>query len=180
MLRLETPRLILREFREDDFSAVYDFESRPETQRYEHHIPSQEQIRAQLAQLVVDSARLPRTSCRLAVTLRGDDTPRGRISLKLNWEESREWEIGWTIHPDLWGRGYASEAAHAMLEFAFRTCGAHRVVAFCNAHNAASERVMQKIGMQREARLRESRWWNGAWCDELLYAILEREYEQKP
>ncbi|HZU85866.1 MAG TPA: GNAT family protein [Anaerolineaceae bacterium] len=177
---LITPRLILRDFREDDFAAVRAWEERPEVRRYEHHAPTPEQTREQLRWLVEHAGQSPRTSYRLAITLPGDDTPRGRISLKINWEEIREWEIGWTLHPDHWGRGYASEAARAMLELAFTQLNAHRVVAYCNVNNAASVGVMQRIGMRQDARLRETRWWNGAWADEYVYAILERDWGQAP
>ncbi len=64
-----------------------------------------------------------------------------------------------------------------MLELAFGALGAHRVEAYCNANNHASVRVMEKLGMQRDGHLRETRWWNGAWADEFVYSILEREWQ---
>lgn len=186
MLQLLTPRLILRDFSEDDFEAVRAWEERPEVQRYESSIPTPEKTREQLRMNAQEVAAAPgkpgekiRASYRLALTLPGSHTPIGRISLGLNWTIIREWEIGWTLHPDFWGRGFASEAARAMLEMAFTLCNAHRVVAYCNVHNTPSVRVMQRIGMRQDGRLRETRWWNGAWADEFIYAILERDWEQK-
>ena len=186
--QLSTPRLILRDFRADDFDAIRAWEEHPEVQRYEHHAPTPEQTREQLRKLVEETARFPllpegkkgellRTSVRLAITLPGDDTPIGRVSLRLNWAEIREWEIGWTLHPDHWGQGYATEAARAMLELAFTRLNAHRVVAYTNFHNAPSVAVMRRLGMQQDALLRETRWWNGAWADEYVFAILEREWK---
>jgi len=80
------------------------------------------------------------------------------------------------MHPDEWGKGYASEAARRVLAFAFEELDAHRVIAFCDAENRASERVMQKLGMRREAHMLQTRLLRGEWRDELLYAILDSEW----
>ncbi len=179
-MELLTSRLILREFCAADFDAVHAYESNPETQRYEQVVvATEEQTRRYLADAQAWAREQPRTRFRLAITIPPDEAARGRISLALNWPEIREWEIGWTVDPLLWGRGYATEAAQAMLGFAFGEEGAHRVVAFCNANNRASARVMEKLGMQRDGYLRETRWWNGAWADEFVYSILDHEWQDR-
>ncbi len=176
-MELYTPRLILREFCATDFDAVHAYESNPETQRYEQMVvATEEETRRYLADAQAWAKEEPRTRYRLAITIRPGDEAHGRISLVLNRPEIREWEIGWTVDPRLWGRGYATEAATAMLGFAFGELGAHRVVAFCNAHNCASAQVMEKLGMQQDGHLRQTRWWNGAWADEFVYSILEGEW----
>jgi ribosomal-protein-alanine N-acetyltransferase len=168
---------------------MFAYESNPKTRRYEQVAPpTEEEIRCYLAdsQAWAASPEQPRTRYRLAITIRPasagrvrgpEDSACGRISLILNWPEIREWEVGWTVDPRFWGRGYATEAAWAVLGFAFGELGAHRVVAFCNANNRASARVMEKLGMQRDGYLRQTRWWNGAWADELVYSILDHEWQ---
>ena len=123
-----------------------------------------------------DAQKVPRIAYRLAVTIRPDDLPRGAIKLKLQYAESREWEMGWRIAPALWGQGYATEAAWGVLDYAFKELNVHKVVAFCKTLNVASWRVMEKLGMTRDGLLREDRIWNGAWSDAFLYSILEREW----
>ena len=110
------------------------------------------------------------------MTLRPDDEVRGRVTLTLVNESIREWEIGWAIHSDLWGKGIATEAARRVLEFAFVELRSHRIVAFSYAQNVASTRVMEKLGMQRDGCLRETRSWQGGWADEAVFSILEREW----
>ncbi len=176
-MHLTTPRLLLREFRDDDFPAVWDYQQRAETHRYETEvIPSPDAVRQMIRDIQAKAQESPRTFYRLGVTVPPDDGLIGHVKLALLRLEAREWEIGWAIHPDHWGKGYASEAARAMLDFAFHQVGAHRVIAFCNANNAASARVMEKLGMVRDGHLRESIWWNGGWSDEFVYAILDREW----
>lgn len=172
---LETPRLTLREFRAADFDALYALQRRPESVRYE---PDQDadSVRLYLHEANLQAQVKPRTHFRLAMTIRPDDAVRGFIGLALNIELIRDWEIGWLVHPDEWGQGYASEAARRVIDFAFRELKAHRVIAFCDADNAASERVMQKLGMRREALMLQTRLLRGRWRDELLYAVLESEW----
>jgi ribosomal-protein-alanine N-acetyltransferase len=176
-MELHSQRLSLREFRQNDFEAVREFESNPETHRYERAVPEVSATRAYIDRAVAWSRENPRSHYRLAVTLVPEDLVRGRVSLTLNNAEIREWEMGWAVHFRYWGNGYATEAARAVLGFAFGELRAHRVVAFCNALNTASTRVMDKIGMQPEGRLRETRWWNGGWADEFVYAILDRDWD---
>jgi ribosomal-protein-alanine N-acetyltransferase len=178
MMELQTKRLLLREFLPDDFAAVREYESREETYRYEKPLACDAGVRAYIDQSIAWTQENPRTHYRLALTIPPDLTARGRISLAQTFAEIREWEIGWTVDWRCWGQGYATEGALMMLEFAFTTLGAHRVVAFCNTMNKASVRVMQKIGMAQDGHLRQTLWWNGGWMDELLYSILESDWNQ--
>jgi len=138
---------------------------------------SEAETLTRLAWFINDQPGVSPTHQRFAITTQSDDLARGWIILKLNNAEIREYEIGWTVRRADWGKAYAPEAASVVLRYAFKEMNAHRIVAFCHAENAASVRVMEKLGMQREGRLRETRRLNGIWCDELVYAILERDFK---
>jgi len=84
--------------------------------------------------------------------------------------------IGWSIHPDFQGKGYAGEAARALLDFAFVKRGLHRVTANGDPRNLASTRLMERLGMRREGTMLKSQFIKGAWQDEVLYAILREEW----
>jgi RimJ/RimL family protein N-acetyltransferase len=176
---LTTPRLAIRELQiDDDWDGLYALYSDPDYQRFESPVLSKDQTLEKLEGYIQEAKSQPRTSYWLAVIVPPDDTLIGKIALRLNNSSIREWEIGWGIHPACWGRGFAPEAAKAMLELAFKHLDAHKVVAFCHANNRASIRVMEKIGMRREAWLRETRYLNGQWFDEYAYGILEKEYKE--
>ncbi|MFN8376424.1 MAG: GNAT family protein [Anaerolineae bacterium] len=177
-MELHTPRLVLREFQAGDFEAVYAYETRAETHRYEQNIVSAASIRETLEQAQRWAHDNPRIYYRLAVTLCPTRQVIGHVSLILNHPQISEWEIGWTIDPDYWRKGYATEAARAVLDMAFRQLQAHRVVAFCHVLNAASVAVMEKLGMQQEGRLRQVRCWNAGWSDEFVYALLESDWRR--
>jgi RimJ/RimL family protein N-acetyltransferase len=86
-------------------------------------------------------------------------------------------EIGWVIGRPHQQRGYATEAARALVAHAFETLGAHRVVATCQPQNIASWRIMEKLGMRREAHFRQHLPRpNGEWWDEYFYALLAQDH----
>lgn len=176
IMQLTTKRLILRELQQGDYPAIHAMESDPEVIRFEHNRLNNEEIRLRFDLMLNDQHSTPRVAYRFAITLRPNDMARGRISLILNNPVIGEWEIGWTMHREEWGKGYAPEAAREVLRFAFSELKAHRVMAFCHAENAASVRVMEKAGMQREGRLRKVRWLHDQWHDEFVYSILDEEF----
>ena len=85
-------------------------------------------------------------------------------------------DLGYAIRYDRWGRGYATEASRAMLDFGFRVLGLHRISAACGPENRASQRVVEHLGMQPEGRIRDHVFTNGAWRDSLTYSLLEHEW----
>jgi ribosomal-protein-alanine N-acetyltransferase len=172
-----TSRLLLREFVEGDYLALFDLDSRPEMHTYERELPGEAETRRTLDEYIRNQGEEPRTTYKFAITIPPDETARGILKLSREWEAIREWEVGWAIHPDDWGKGYAREAARQVLDWAFKELNVHRIVAFCHSGNSASVRVMEKLGMHQDGRLRETRWLGGSWWDEYVYSILEREWK---
>src|SRR5215831_8922711 len=111
-----------------------------------------------------------------AVVERASGTTVGDVALQWVSERDRTAEIGFIFDPRHQGRGFATEAARAMLEWAFETASVHRVVGRLEARNAASARVLEKLGMRLEAHLVKNEWVKGEWQSELVYAILDREW----
>jgi len=172
-MRLETPRLLLREFAADDWPAVLAYQSDPRYLRYyAWESRTAEQARA-FVQMFVDQQREePRTRYQLAVTLRATGELIGNCGIRRAAADSHEAEIGYELSPDQWGRGYATEAVAAILRFGFDTLRVHRVAAWVVAENVASARVLAKNGLRLEGRLRDKESFKGRYWDVLLYARL--------
>jgi RimJ/RimL family protein N-acetyltransferase len=100
----------------------------------------------------------------------------GDVSLQWVSDRHKTGEIGFIFDRAHQGRGYATEAARAFLAFAFEGMGFHRVIGRLEARNTASARVLEKLGMRREAHLVENEWVKGEWQSELVYAMLEHEW----
>ncbi|MWV46800.1 GNAT family N-acetyltransferase [Paenibacillus sp. HJL G12] len=172
---LETERLIIREYRDDDRESVHRYASDPIVTRYTLWGPNTlEDTQAHIAMMLTMQREEPRTGYEFAVTLKSGGELIGGVGLHVNGSNG---EIGYCYHPDYWGRGYAYESALAMLELGFTQLGLHRIYATCRPENTGSERVMQKLGMQKEGHLREHLRSNkGGFVDSYLYSILIQDY----
>ena len=100
----------------------------------------------------------------------------GELMLRLTDAENRQGEIGWSLHPDAQGQGFATEAAREMLRLGFEDLGLHRIDAESDARNAASLRLMERLGMRREAHFVEDEFLKGEWTSSIVCAILESEW----
>jgi RimJ/RimL family protein N-acetyltransferase len=179
-MELRTPRLLLREYEEDDWVAVHRYGSNPDVMRFITYSANTEEDTQNFIQRVrVAAVQDPRQKWELAITSTADGGLLiGGCGLWWTHADNHEAEIGYLLDPTFWRKGIAAEAARALLGFAFTQLGAHRVIARCNADNPASARVMEKGGMQREAHFRQKLWGHGRWWDEYVYAILDAEWSQ--
>jgi RimJ/RimL family protein N-acetyltransferase len=125
---------------------------------------------------VQQQAERPRCKFQFAITFPNDDRVIGNCGSRCKAENDWEADIGYELAPEYWSRGYATEAALAMVNFGFQTLKLHRISAWCIAANTASARVLEKVGMQLEGWLRENEYFKGRWWDTLLYGLLESEW----
>ncbi len=119
----------------------------------------------------------PRRRFQLGITLSEGGEVMGSCGIRRKTENEWEADIGYDLAPEHWGRGYATEAALAMVAFGFRELGLHRVSSWCIADNVASARVLERVGLRMEGRLRENEYFKGRWWDTLLYGMLEDEWK---
>jgi RimJ/RimL family protein N-acetyltransferase len=145
---------------------------------YEWSSRAEEEVRQFVQAFIDQQNERPRTMFQFAVTLEPEGRLIGNCGIRKRTSEAFEADMGYEIDPDFWGNGYATEAARAVLAFGFEQLALHRVWANCIAENRASAHVLEKIGMQLEGRLRENVRMKGRWWDTLIYAILDREWQE--
>lgn len=176
-MELKSDRLILRELSEKDLDFMYEMERNELVYFYEEdEEPSKEQVHKAYSKRINSMKKSKDEYFILLISTHAEGNPVGQVNIQLNWEEIREWEIGYALHPDYWGNGYASEAAKLLIENIFKNFNAHKVVAFCNGNNKKSANLLERIGMKRDGVLREGRRWRNEWCDEFVYSMLEKDY----
>jgi RimJ/RimL family protein N-acetyltransferase len=178
---LETERLTLRPFEAGDLEAFYEMHSDAGVARWlRNDARTLEETRDLLERKIVGAA-LEEEGQWLGAAAVLRETRELVADVSLNWvsEQHKQGELGFVVHPRHQGRGYATEAAWPMLDFAFDTLGLHRVVGTLEARNAASARVLEKLGMRREGHLVETEWIKGEWQSELVYAVLDREWRDQ-
>jgi RimJ/RimL family protein N-acetyltransferase len=176
-LPIETNRLRLRPFVPGDLGALLAVQSREDVHRWLYSTPrTEDEVRATIELWIARVRDAPETGIPLAVELAATGQFVGDVTLTIEPPEQRQGEIGFIFHPEHQGRGYATEASAAVLALAFDTYDLHRVCGRLEARNIASARVLEKLGMRREAHLIENEWVKGEWQSELVYALLAREW----
>lgn len=174
---IETPRLLLREFREDDAQDVHAYARQPEVAQFMDWGPNTaEQTAEFLDRKWAEQARWPREEVNLAVEHLADERVIGSVRLAVTDRAHRSGDLGYSFNRDYWRQGYATEAAAALVEVGFGTLGLHRIWAECDVENLGSWGVMQKLGLRREAHLRHGKLIKGQWRDRYIYAVLAEDW----
>jgi RimJ/RimL family protein N-acetyltransferase len=179
---LETDRLVLRPFEPGDLDELYEIHSDEKGARWLYNeARTRDEVEALLERKIAGaSIGAEGDWLSAAAVLRSNGDLVCDVSLLWASEVHKQGEIGFIAHPAHHGHGYATEAARPLLAFAFETLGLHRVVGSLEPRNVASARVLEKLGMRREAHLVENEWVKGEWQSELVYAMLAREWTSRP
>jgi RimJ/RimL family protein N-acetyltransferase len=175
---LATERLVLRRFRPDDLDAFVAYRSDPGIARYqswEAPYPP-DQARQLLRELQKTHPDTPGEWFQFAVARRHTDRLIGDCAAHVRADDPRQAEIGFTVAAGHQGHGYASEAVRRLLRYLLIERDKHRVSATCDDRNTRSAAVLERVGMRREGHLLESTWSKGEWTNDLLYAVLHREW----
>jgi RimJ/RimL family protein N-acetyltransferase len=178
---LQTERLLLRPFTTGDLDALLAIQSRDDVTRYLYWDPrTAAEVREVLDRKVRSTAIVAEgDNLSLAAVLRESGELIGDCSLRWLSAEHRQAEIGFIFHPDHHGHGFATEAAAALLALAFDDLKVHRAIGRLEARNTASARVLERLGMRKEAELVENEHVKGEWQSEVVYALLEREWASR-
>jgi RimJ/RimL family protein N-acetyltransferase len=177
-----TTRLSIRPATADDLDATWAFRRLPEVSEWLTHSVRD---RAHYAEVFLEPGRLAST-----LVLELDGTVVGDLMLRIEdpWSQTevrdqargRQAELGWVLAPEHAGRGYATEAARELLRICFEDLDLYRVTALCFADSEPSWRIMERIGMRREAHnVRDSLHRTRGWLDGYGYALLAEEWRAR-
>jgi len=135
-LPLETPRLIMREFKKSDLKAVHAYSSLDEVARYLVWGPNTlNQSKEAIEGFLDDQRARPREIFDVAITLKPKREVIGGVGVRITDKDNLTGELGYTLHPDYWGYGLATEASYAMLDAGFNMLGLQRIGAHCDQRN---------------------------------------------
>lgn len=177
---LQTARLRLRPFAQDDADALYALQSNPRVLRYWDAPPWTEPARAQAFLAACLQMQEEGSGARFALETLADNAFIGWCSM-FRWNrEYRSLGIGYCLDEPAWSQGYATEAVHAMLQWAFGALDLNRVEAELDTRNAASARVLEKLGFEREGLRREDCIVSGEVSDSWIYGLLRRDWQHLP
>ena len=174
---IETPRLIMRRFRDTDLVPFAAYRNDPQVARYQSWEGITEaEVVAFIAEQREARAGMPGAWLQVALELREDGALVGDCALKTEAGDARLGEIGYTLARAYQGWGLASEAVAALLDYAFGGLQMHRIVAQVDCENRPSVALLARLGFRREGHFIRNTWFKGAWADEYLYAMLAAEW----
>jgi RimJ/RimL family protein N-acetyltransferase len=174
---LHTVRLLLRPFKDSDANALFALHSNAYVLRYWDAPPWNEPVRAERFITACRQIAEAGTGTRLAVDRVSDGAFIGWCSLTRWNRDYRSASMGYCFDDAAWGHGYATEAAWALLQWAFDALEMNRVQAETDTRNAASARVLEKLGFVREGTLREDCVVSGEVSDSWVYGLIRREWQ---
>ena len=178
---IQTARLIIRPFEAADVDEVFEYHSRPDVVQYLYWQPRNRSEVEKVLEQRIATKTLNKEGASLVLAVALIETGKVIGDLYLMWrsEEHQQGEIGFVFNPDYQGQGYATEASKVMLAIGFEEFGFHRIFGRCDARNVASYKLMERLGMRREAHLVQNEFFMGEWSDELVYAILKDAWRQR-
>ncbi|MGW6198069.1 GNAT family N-acetyltransferase [Kribbella sp. NPDC055110] len=180
-LPIETDRLTLRRYVENDYDDLLKLQSNPDVTRfllYDVRTPEQvkEALTGRLADVPMDSDGQALT---VAVVLRDTGQHLGEVTLFMNSVEHRTGELGYVFHPESHGHGYAAEASVELLRLGFEELGLHRIIARLDARNTGSVNLLKRLGLRQEAHFVQNEYLKGEWTDELVFAMLYSDWDKR-
>jgi len=177
---LNTRRLLLREFSENDAADANLYEGDPEVVRYATHgVRSLAESLTHIQGVLAESRSKTRRVYDFAIVRREDTQLIGRCGMKLTDAEPSEAMLWYVLARSAWGQGYAVEAGRAVLAFGFDELRLHRIFVDIDPRNAGSLRVAEKLELRREAHFLENAWIKGEWTDTMIFARLDREHRAR-
>jgi len=180
-LRMETERLIVRRFEERDVPDILEYSRHEASDEHRRRNvdwePTEESVRQWWTPMIAMKPEEAIQWLSLVVELKSRRRLIGNIGFNAKRiEDGFQGQIGWILGKAYEGRGYATEAATALLDYLFRTVGFHRVYAMTSPDNRRSWRLMERLGMRREAHFVKNCHHDSGWTDEYVYAILAEEW----
>jgi RimJ/RimL family protein N-acetyltransferase len=180
-LQLQSPRLNLRGLRPEDAAAICAYRALPEVARFQSW---QSFGPADADRLIADQAGIvpdtPGTWQQLALITRDAGEMIGDCGIHFPKDDLNQVELGITLSPTHQRQGLAAEALQSVLRYAFESLGKHRAWAITDAQNHAAARLFRSLGFRQEAHFVEHVRFKGAWSSEYLFALLYREWQQRP
>jgi RimJ/RimL family protein N-acetyltransferase len=178
-MELVTDRLTLDALQMADAPGLFGYRADPEVWRYQNWRPeSLAEVEHFIRKQSAISTPAAGQWVQRAIRLRGDGALVGDLGFCLSGDGQAEFGIN--LAPPRQGQGIAREASRALLDYLFGTLGVHRVHASVDPRNTPSMALMRSLPLRQEAHLRESLWFRGEWVDDVVFAMLAREWREMP
>jgi RimJ/RimL family protein N-acetyltransferase len=175
---IRTARLVLRRFTEADLDSLHEYHSLPEVARFLLWEARSREESARWLAFRIEHPNIEKEGDGVVIAVEHRETGElvGEVDLRWLSAEHGSGELGFIFDPRHHGHGYAREASAEVLRMGFEQLGLHRVIGRADARNTASGRLMERLGMRKEAHFVKNEKIKGEWTDEVVYAMLADEW----
>lgn len=177
-MKLETKRLILRPIALDDKYEIFDYRSDKVSNKYQGWIPKTiDDVESFIGKI---STKINETETWFQFVITEKETHKiiGDLGIHFFDSENKQAEIGCTLNKEFQNKGFATESVKRVIDYLFKELNKHRIIASIDPDNKNSIRLVERIGFRKEAHFVESLLINGKWVDDLIYALLEKDWEK--
>ena len=175
-MHLDTLRLFLRPIKKADKELLFAYRSEAKNNKYQGWIPnSLDDVDVFIDQLATE-INTPNSWYQLAIIEKLSNQLIGDIGIHFFDNENQQVEIGCTLHKTFQGKGYATEALTAVIDYLFNELKKHRIIASVDPRNTPSIAMMERLGFRKEAHFKKSLLINNEWVDDMVYATLRNEW----
>jgi RimJ/RimL family protein N-acetyltransferase len=178
-MKLETERLNLRPISENDKEELFKYRSDKEINKYQGWIPESVRDVENFIARISRQIDVPETWFQFVLVDKSVQQIIGDIGIHFLDEENCQVEIGCTLNKDFQNKGYATEAVRRVIDNLFKDLKKHRIITSIDPGNESSIRLVERLGFRKEAHFVESLFLNGKWVDDLVYALLEKEWDKR-
>jgi RimJ/RimL family protein N-acetyltransferase len=177
-MNLETKRLIIRPISLDDKNEVFEYRSDTETNKYQGWIPKTIDDVITFIGKVSKQINKPETWFQFVIIEKENQKIIGDLGMHFFDSENKQAEIGCTLNKNYQNKGYATESVKRVIDYLFKDLNKHRIITSIDPDNKNSIRLVERIGFRKEAHFIESLLINGEWVDDLIYALIEKDWKE--
>ncbi len=173
---LETARLLIRPVSLKDVNEIFEYRSDREANKFQGWIPETMNDVIAFIEKTAKQINEAGTWFQLVIVEKGTQNVVGDIGVHFFDKENQQVEIGCTLNKHFQSKGYATEALKRVIDYLFKDLYKHRVITSIDPANTDSIRLVERIGFRKEAHFVESLLINGKWVDDLVFAMIEKDW----
>lgn len=177
-MKLETERLIIRPLTIADKNEIFEYRRDKEINKYQGWIPEKIEDVEEFIAKISEKINIPNTWFQFVLIEKETLKIIGDLGIHFIDPENNQAEIGCTLNKDFQNKGYATESLKRVIGYLFKDLNKHRLITSIDPDNKKSIQLVERIGFRKEAHFVESLLIKGKWVDDLIYALIEKDWER--
>lgn len=162
----------------NDKNELFAYRRNPDSNQYQGWIPKTIEDVESFIESIAKQIDFPKTWFQFVIIEKETQRIVGDLGLHFFDNENKQVEIGCTLSKEFQNKGYATESLIRVIDYLFQDLNKHRIIASIDPNNLKSVKLLERMGFRKEAHFVESLFIHGKWVDDVIYALLEKDWEQ--